>query len=184
MKIFATALLLTMLAIAPASATPRLLARVDIASQTMNVYEDGFLAYSWPVSTAGRGYHTPVGSFRPTRLHPMWYSKKYDNSPMPHSIFFRGGYAIHGTYSVRSLGRQVSHGCVRLHPDNARTLYDLVLAYGSGDTSIVISNGHLSPPAQAEERSEDTGIIYSDRPSVIGTGWLRGDYDPDEDDED
>ena len=69
------------------------------------------------VSTARRGYRTPVGKYRPTRLERMWYSSKYENSPMPYSIFFLGGYAIHGTYEVKRLGRAVSHGCIRLHPE-------------------------------------------------------------------
>jgi len=57
---------------------------------------------------------------------------------MPYSVFFRGGYAIHGTGYVKSLGRPVSHGCVRLHPRNAATLYRLVRSYGMGNTRIVI----------------------------------------------
>jgi lipoprotein-anchoring transpeptidase ErfK/SrfK len=114
-------------------------ARIDISSQRMEVYENGVLAYSWSVSTARKGYRTPVGSYRPTRLHKMWYSRKYDNSPMPHSIFFLGGYAIHGTNYVRSLGRPASHGCVRLAPGNARILYNLVRAHGSGNTRIVVT---------------------------------------------
>ena len=56
----------------------------------------------------------------------MHYSSKYENSPMPHSIFFRGGYAIHGTGYIKSLGRPASHGCIRLHPRNAAALYQLV----------------------------------------------------------
>ena len=68
----------------------------------------------------------------------MWYSRKYDNSPMPHSIFFYGGYAIHGTDAVKSLGRPASHGCVRLHPGNAKRLYNLVKAHGAGNTRIVV----------------------------------------------
>jgi len=56
----------------------------------------------------------------------MHYSKKYDNAPMPYSIFFTGGYAIHGTPHVGNLGRPASHGCVRLSPANARTLYGIV----------------------------------------------------------
>ena len=71
-------------------------------------------------------------------MHTMWYSRKYDNSPMPHSIFFHGGYAIHGTDAVKSLGRPASHGCVRLHPRNARRLYNLVKAHGAGNTRIVV----------------------------------------------
>lgn len=104
----------------------------------MHVYVDGFQRFVWPVSTARRGYVTPVGTYRPQRLEPMWYSRKYDNSPMPHSIFFRGGYAIHGTEAVRRLGTPASHGCVRLLPSNAATLYSLVSA-SRGDTTIIVS---------------------------------------------
>ena len=82
--------------------------------------------YQWPVSTARKGYYTPTGTFTPYSLQPMHYSKKYDNAPMPNSIFFSGGYAIHATPHVGNLGRPASHGCVRLSPANARTLYDIV----------------------------------------------------------
>src|SRR5690606_7743532 len=97
-----------------ASHAGTLVARVDVSSQTMTVTKSGFVVGRWKVSTARNGYHTPRGSYRPTRMHRMWYSKKYDNAPMPHSVFFRGGYAIHGTNHVRSLGRPASHGCIRL----------------------------------------------------------------------
>ncbi len=59
---------------------------------------------------------------------------------MPYSIFFLGGYAIHGTDAVRSLGRPASHGCIRLHPSNARTLYRLVEERGAQNTRIVLVN--------------------------------------------
>jgi lipoprotein-anchoring transpeptidase ErfK/SrfK len=113
---------------------------IDISRQTMTVSVDGWHYANWRVSTARRGYWTPRGSFRPYLLKRMHYSSKYENSPMPHSIFFRGGYAIHGTYYVRSLGRPVSHGCVRLAPVNAARLYSLVRQYGKGDTRIFIGN--------------------------------------------
>lgn len=114
-------------------------ARIDLSDQRMRVYVDGARKYTWPVSTARSGYHTPTGTFRPTRLHVQWYSRKYDMAPMPHSIFFYGGYAIHGTDQIRSLGRPASHGCVRLHPDNARTLFNLVRSNGKANTRIVIT---------------------------------------------
>lgn len=113
-------------------------AKVDISTQTMQVIVDGREAYSWKVSTAGRGYRTPTGTFKPTRMHKMWYSKKYDNAPMPHSIFFKGGYAVHATDAIKRLGQPASHGCVRLHPADASSLYGLVKAYGAANTSIVI----------------------------------------------
>jgi lipoprotein-anchoring transpeptidase ErfK/SrfK len=103
---------------------------VDNSQQRMRVYVDGMLAYVWPVSTARKGYRTPPGNYRVQRMERMWYSRKYDMSPMPYSLFFRGGYAIHGTGSIRQLGRPASHGCVRLHPANARALFGLVRHYG------------------------------------------------------
>lgn len=114
-------------------------ARIDLSEQRMQVYQNGFLRYTWPVSTARRGYVTPTGNYRPTRMHKMWYSRKYDNSPMPHSIFFRGGYAIHGTGEVKRLGSPASHGCIRLHPDNARELYNMVSSVGAKNARITIT---------------------------------------------
>lgn len=99
---------------------------VDKSDQTMTVESDEFGSFRWPVSTARHGYTTPTGTFRPYSLQRMHYSKKYDNAPMPNSIFFDGGYAIHATPHVRNLGRPASHGCVRLHPSHAATLYDIV----------------------------------------------------------
>jgi lipoprotein-anchoring transpeptidase ErfK/SrfK len=58
---------------------------------------------------------------------------------MPHSIFFRGGYAIHGTGEVKRLGSPASHGCVRLHPDNARELYNMVSGVGAKNARITIT---------------------------------------------
>jgi len=104
----------------------------------VDVTVDGALAYSWPVSTARRGFVTPTGSWRPIRTERMWHSRKYDMSPMPHSVFFYGGYAIHATGYVRSLGRPASHGCVRLHPKNAAIFYALVRARGLGNARVVI----------------------------------------------
>ncbi len=126
-----------MICAAPAMASS-IVARIDLSEQRMHVYVNGAQRYVWPVSTARSGYVTPVGTYRPQRLVPMWYSRKYHMSPMPHSIFFRGGYAIHGTYSTRYLGRPASHGCVRLHPSNAATLYSLV-SQSRGSTTIVVT---------------------------------------------
>lgn len=121
-----------------ALAAPRLVARVDLSEQRLHLYVDGDWRETWKVSTARRGYVTPLGRYRPTRTHRMWYSRKYHMSPMPYSVFFKGGYAIHGTYETKYLGRRASHGCVRLHPRNARTLYTLVRRYGLRNALIEI----------------------------------------------
>lgn len=118
----------------------RLIAHVDVSQQTMTVKKDGRILHRWKVSTARKGYRTPRGTWRPKRMHKMWYSRKYDMSPMPYSIFYHGGYAIHGTNAIKRLGRPASHGCVRLHPSNAKRLYSLVRRYGPGNTRIVVTN--------------------------------------------
>ncbi len=111
--------------------------RVSKARQTMYVYVDGYLEHEWPVSTARGGYSTPSGTYRPTGFDPYHRSQAYHNSPMPHSIFFHGGYAIHGSYDIDRLGTPASHGCIRLHPEDAAELYGLVRE--SEDTRIIIS---------------------------------------------
>jgi lipoprotein-anchoring transpeptidase ErfK/SrfK len=121
-------------------ASAGIVARIDVSRQTMIVSENGRVVHAWPVSTARKGYRTPRGTFSVKRMHKMWHSRKYEMSPMPHSIFFYGGYAIHGTPYVKSLGRPASHGCVRLHPSHARTLYGLVKAHGPRNTKIILQN--------------------------------------------
>ena len=117
-----------------------IVAKIDISSQRMNVYVNGGLKYSWAVSTGRSGYRTPRGSYRPKFLKRMHYSSKYNNSPMPHSIFFYGGYAIHGTNYVRRLGRRASHGCIRLHPANGCPPPLAERLHGKAGTRIVIKN--------------------------------------------
>ena len=119
---------------APAS----VLVSVDKSSQQMSVAVNGTLRYRWPVLTARAGYTTPNGTYHPERLEKSWFSRAYYNSPMPHSIFFYGGYAIHGSYDINRLGGPASHGCIRLHPANAATLFSLV-SRDTGGTTIVVS---------------------------------------------
>ena len=111
----------------------RLLIRITIdkATQKMTVLVDGEQKYDWPVSTGKRGYSTPSGIYTAMSMNEIWYSKEWDNAPMPHAIFFmKDGHAIHGSYEVKYLGKPASHGCVRLAPKNATILYDLVKKTG------------------------------------------------------
>ena len=72
---------------------------------------------------------------------------------MPYSIFFDGGYAIHGSYEIKHLGRPASHGCVRLHPENAALLFALVKEHVD-DTTIVIT-GERPEPVRTREDDKD-----------------------------
>jgi lipoprotein-anchoring transpeptidase ErfK/SrfK len=112
---------------------------INKSAQRMSVAVDGTPRYTWAISSGLDG-GPPSGSYRPERLERMWYSRKYDWSPMPHSIFFYYGYAIHGTYYISRLGRRASHGCVRLHPSHAATLYALVQSHGRSNTRIVVGD--------------------------------------------
>ena len=131
-------LVLSGLALTPACAG--VVVQIDKSSQRMAVSVDGAMRYNWPVSTGRSGYGTPSGVFRPQTKARRWFSRRYYNSPMPHSIFFYHGFAIHGTNDISRLGGPASHGCVRLHPSHAAALFALVERNGPRDTRIEISN--------------------------------------------
>lgn len=128
---------LTALFFSPAAAE-QINITIDVSDQTMYVDTDFGVQDVYPVSTARKGYRTPKGDFKPYTMAKMHYSRKYDNAPMPHSIFFHGGYAIHATYDIKNLGRPASHGCIRLHPEHAERLYYMVKEVGMKNTSITI----------------------------------------------
>jgi lipoprotein-anchoring transpeptidase ErfK/SrfK len=110
---------------------------IATTTQEMEVYVDDALTQVFRVSTGRSGQRTPRGVFRVLGMHLMAYAPKYDNAPMPHSIFFtRQGHAIHGTGHLRTLGQPVSHGCVRLTPEAAEWLFGLVKQAGRRNTVI------------------------------------------------
>jgi hypothetical protein len=142
------------------SAEARVAIHVDLASQTMHV-SSASGEYIWRISSARSGFRTPKGTFGVQRMEAMHRSHKYHNSPMPHSIFFAGGYAIHGTYATGALGRPASHGCIRLAPHNAAALYKMVKSEGA---RIAIDN-----------RAPDRDRVYAQRShkplyAYVGTG--------------
>jgi hypothetical protein len=158
---------------------------VDIQMQTMHVRVDGETMYRWDVSTGRAGYDTPPGRYQPTRMHKKYFSRKYDNAPMPFSIFFYEGYAIHGTGDLKNLGRVASHGCVRLDPDNASMLFDLVKQIGPENTVIRVQSHRaadtavLTDPVIPEgEVVEATAEVDPEDVDALTTGsisvqWLR-----------
>jgi hypothetical protein len=132
--VFAAALL------APLPASAGLLVQIDKSAQRMTVSQEGRVLYTWPVSTGKRGYSTPSGSYKTFRMEKEHFSKEFDDAPMPNSVFFtKIGHAIHGTYDVKRLGTPASHGCVRLSPEHAATLYEMVKADGVLNTQVVLT---------------------------------------------
>jgi lipoprotein-anchoring transpeptidase ErfK/SrfK len=121
-----------------AASAARLVATVDLSTQTMTVTHRGRVAYQWKVSTARNGKVTPTGSWTAKALSKNHRSSRYNNAPMPYSIFYSGHYAVHGTNQVSRLGRPASAGCIRLHPSNAAILFSLAQREGLRNTRIVV----------------------------------------------
>jgi len=124
------------------SASAGVSVHIDKTTQRMMVAVDQRPAYIWPISTGAGRFGTPTGHFRPRWMARSWFSTKYYGSPMPYSIFFHKGFAIHGTNYISRLGGPASHGCIRLHPANAATLFMLVRRYGMAKTEITISGSN------------------------------------------
>lgn len=101
------------------------IAKVNLSSQTMTVIKNGVTRYRWNVSTARRGKVTPTGRWTAKWLARHHRSSRYNNAPMPYSIFYNGNFAIHGTDQISKLGRRASSGCIRLHPRNAAVLFQI-----------------------------------------------------------
>jgi lipoprotein-anchoring transpeptidase ErfK/SrfK len=135
----------------PPPAEARLIITINKVSQKMTVTLDGEKLYK---------YETPSGEFRPFRLEKEHYSKEWDDAPMPHSIFFTaGGHAVHGSYHIKSLGRRASHGCVRLHPDNAKTLFALVRKTGLSNTRVIVRGGVFAGAGEAGSEPRRGGFL-------------------------
>ena len=140
----------------------------------MTVSIDGTEKYHWPVSTGRAGYSTPSGTYNATSMNEIWYSKQWDNSPMPHSIFFiKDGHAIHGTYEGRNLGKPASHGCVRISLENAATLYALVAKDGLKNTQVVLTG--VTPGGEYKNanvaRAQAQVQVQAQAQAQAGPGW-------------
>ena len=155
------------------SAEARLDILVDKATQRMLVIQNGYMRYIWPVSTGRDETATPNGVYTPQRLERNWFSNAYYNSPMPYSIFFHNGYAIHGSYAINQLGGPASHGCVRLHPHHAALLFDLVQQEGPDKTTIEVADearpNEPSLPGReiAAERGSYPPALYPPVPRIV-----------------
>jgi hypothetical protein len=144
---------------------------IDKATQKMTVLVNGEEKYDWPVSTGKRGYSTPSGMYTATSMNEIWYSKEWDNAPMPHAIFFmKDGHAIHGSYEVKYLG--ASHGCVPLAPKMRPSSMTSWRKRGWGTPKVVLTGETPGGESNAAE------IASSARPQQTGaskspaTVWL------------
>jgi lipoprotein-anchoring transpeptidase ErfK/SrfK len=128
----------------------RLWARISKKKQLLQLYIDGQLVDSFAVSTGDKKHETPAFDLRPSGpIFNKYTSKKYPGGNynglgnMPYVVFIQGGFAVHGTTkgNIPKLGKKASHGCVRLHPDNAKIFNEVVKAVGIENTWITITEG-------------------------------------------
>lgn len=117
------------------------------SSQTAYLYVNGWPQGTFKVSTGVSGHGTPNFDTHPNgRIYDRYTSTKYPEGDynglgnMPYAVFISGGFAVHGTPqgNWRRLGTPASHGCVRMHPDNAYYFNRLVRQYGVRNTWITI----------------------------------------------
>jgi lipoprotein-anchoring transpeptidase ErfK/SrfK len=99
---------------------------VDVTQQLLTAYEGSAPMRSVAVSTGLAGTPTPVGQFR------IWVKFRYDDMEgpgyylpdVPYTMYFHGGYGLHGTYWHNNFGHPMSHGCVNLPTPEAEWLFN------------------------------------------------------------
>ncbi len=118
--------------------------RVDLSEQRLYAYEDGYLLWTFLVSTGLPGFDTPTGDFKVLRKDPVKvYRWSYGpNNPLNYSIpnvknnlNFTGHAYLHHAYWHEDFGRRKSHGCVNMDLDNSARIYNWAQV---GDSVAVI----------------------------------------------
>lgn len=122
-------------------------AQIIKSQQKLILYINSNPVYTWDVSTGVEDYETPDFETHPDgRIYESYTSTVYPGGDyhglgnMPYAVFISGGFAIHGTGEKNwpKLGRPASHGCIRLHPDNAFKFNRLVRKYGIENVWITV----------------------------------------------
>lgn len=126
-----------------------LYAEVDKSRQKLYLYMLGEIKDSFLISSGKGKYETPNLNLRPSGpILTKYSSHKFPGGNyeglgnMPYAVFLRGGYAFHGTTkgNFSKLGTKASHGCIRLHPDDAKVLNALVKTVGLNETWVTIKD--------------------------------------------
>lgn len=124
-------------------------AQVVKSTQTMYLYVDGKVIHTWKVSSGTVDRGTPNFDRHPNgRIYDTYSSSKFPGGDynglgnMPYAVFIEGGFAIHGTPKGNwpKLGTRASHGCIRIHPDNALIFNRLVRKNGISEVWITVQD--------------------------------------------
>lgn len=107
--------------------------KVDISDQRLYAYDRGRLVNTFLISSGRYGYDTPYGTFSVFKKKPVtrmsWYygednPNNYDLDNVPHVLYFKGPYTLHGAYWHNNWGHRMSHGCVNISLPHAEWLYN------------------------------------------------------------
>ncbi len=120
-----------------APATGTLVITIDLEARVISAFRDGH-EIGTAVALLGTPSHpTPVGTFPVLDKSREYYSKKFNNAPMPHSLWLtRTGIAIHGSPVTNGYA---SHGCVGVPDPFAEKLF---AATKRGD-KVIITRGRM-----------------------------------------
>ena len=128
--------------------TSTLRLEASLSERRLRMYEADTLVWQYPISPGQEGYPTPPGSYLIRHLvwNPSWtpppnaeWARKYTRkepgepaNPMKVvKIFFKEpDYYIHGTGEIYSLGRAMSHGCLRMDPEHVAEVARFVMEHG------------------------------------------------------
>lgn len=163
--------------------------------------------HTYPISIGKEGWDTPntqttiIGMKKnPTWTPPESIRKEHEerNDPLPTTVppgpdnplgeyairLGLSGYLIHGTNNPRGIGMRVTHGCVRLHPDDIKDLFGRV----SVSTPVTIvnepykvawSNGKLYAemhPSEGDESGANSRNLTQFVQAIIGATKSKKDY--------
>jgi hypothetical protein len=107
--------------------------KVDVSDQRLYAYDRGRLVKTFLISSGRNGYNTPEGVFNVFRKKELvtmsWYYGKddpnnYSLENVPHVLYFKGPYTLHGAYWHSNWGYRMSHGCVNIALNHAEWLYN------------------------------------------------------------
>jgi lipoprotein-anchoring transpeptidase ErfK/SrfK len=99
---------------------------VDISEQRLRAWEGDQTVFDYTVSTGKPGFRTLPGTFSVYRKYEETRMRgyDYDTPDVPWTMYYSGGFAIHGAYWHEDFGTPVSHGCVNLPVEEAKALYE------------------------------------------------------------
>ncbi len=100
--------------------------QIDLTEQKLMAWEGNKVVYAVTVSTGKEGTDTPAGTFAVQTKYEVtrMQGDDYDVPDVPFTMYYYGGYAIHGAYWHDNFGTPVSHGCTNVAVNHAEWLFN------------------------------------------------------------